>query len=145
MIKLNNKIFLSWDDIKNVVEKVVEKIGDLKEKPFYLYGIPRGGLIPATWISHKTGIKYQQINSSQISKTADLSHILVIDDICDSGKTLKEIRENYPKIQIACLYYKKTASETPDIYGEIVGDEWLVFPWESNETPGQRDNTYEGI
>ena len=142
MLKIEGKIFLSWDDIKNVVEKVVEKIGDLKEKPFYLYGIPRGGLIPATWISHKTGIKYQQLNSSQISKTADLSHILVIDDICDSGKTLKEIRENYPKIQIACLYYKETASEIPDIYGEIVGDEWLVFPWESEEIIGKRDSTY---
>ena len=145
MLQLEGKKILSWDDIKNVVDKVVEKIDNLEKKPFYLCGIPRGGLIPATWISHKTGIKYQQINSSQISKIADLSHILIIDDICDSGKTLKEIRENYPKIQIACLYYKKTASETPDIYGEIVGDEWLIFPWESDETPGQRDNTYEGI
>ena len=142
MIKINGKIILSWDDIKSVVDKVVEKINNLEKKPFYIYGVPRGGLIPATWISHKTGIKYQQINSTQISKMADLSHILVIDDICDSGKTVKEIRENYPKVKVACLYHKETASETPDIYGEIVGDEWLVFPWENNETIGNRDNTY---
>tara|TARA_R110002153_G_scaffold220386_1_gene372861 strand:- start:401 stop:838 length:438 start_codon:yes stop_codon:yes gene_type:complete len=142
MLKIEGKIFLSWDDIKNVVDKVVEKIGDLEKKPWSLYGIPRGGLIPATWISHKTGINYRQINSTQISKMADLSHTLIIDDICDSGKTIKEIRENYPKVKVACLYYKETASETPDIYGEIVGDEWLIFPWESDETPGQRDNTY---
>ena len=145
MIKLDNKIFLSWDDINVVVDKVVEKINNLEKKPYSLYGVPRGGLIPATWISHKTGINYQQINSTQISKMADLSHILIIDDICDSGKTIKEIRENFPKVKVACLYHKETASETPDIYGEIVEDEWLVFPWESNETPGQRDNTYEGI
>jgi hypoxanthine phosphoribosyltransferase len=143
MLQLEGKIILSWDDIKEVINKVVEKIENLEKKPFYIYGVPRGGLIPATWISHKTGIKYQQINSTQISKIADLSHILIIDDICDSGKTLKEIRENYPKVKVACLYYKETASEKPDIYGEIVGDEWLVFPWENDETPGQRDNTYE--
>ena len=143
MLQLEGKIILSWDDIKDVINKVVEKIENLEKKPFYIYGVPRGGLIPATWISHKTGIKYQQINSTQISKIADLSHILIIDDICDSGKTLKEIRENYPKVKVACLYYKETASEKPDIYGEIVGDEWLVFPWENDETPGQRDNTYE--
>jgi hypoxanthine phosphoribosyltransferase len=142
MIKIDGKIILSWDDIKNVVDKVVEKIDNLKNKPFYIYGVPRGGLIPATWISHKTGIKYYQISSSQMSKMADLSHILIIDDICDSGKTVKEIRENYPKVRVACLYHKETASEIPDIYGEIVGDEWLVFPWENDETPGQRDNTY---
>jgi hypoxanthine phosphoribosyltransferase len=105
--------------LKMLLNKVVEKIDNLEKKPFYIYGVPRGGLIPATWISHKTGIKYQQINSAQISKMADLSHILIIDDICDSGKTVKEIRENYPKVKVACLYYKETASETPDIYGEI--------------------------
>jgi hypoxanthine phosphoribosyltransferase len=142
MIRIDTKIFLSWDDIKDVVEKIAEKINNLERKPFYLYGVPRGGLIPATWLSHKTGIKYQQINAVQISKMADLSHILIIDDICDSGKTVKEIRKNYPKVKVACLYYKETASETPDIYGEIVGDDWLVFPWETDETPGQRDNTY---
>ena len=145
MLQLSDKIILSWKDIENVIDKVVEKIENLEKKPFYLYGIPRGGLIPATWISHKTGIKYQQINSAQISKMADLSHILIIDDICDSGKTVKEIRENYPKIKVACLYYKETASETPDIYGEIVGDEWIHFPWEETEEIGNRDNTYEGI
>ena len=142
MLQLEGKIILSWDDIKDVINKVVEKIENLEKKPFYIYGVPRGGLIPATWISHKTGIKYQQINSVQISKMADLSHILIIDDICDSGKTVKEIRENYPKVKVACLYYKETASETPDIYGEIVGDDWLIFPWETDETPGQRDNSY---
>lgn len=145
MLQLEGKIILCWDDIKDVIDKVVEKINNLENKPFYVYGVPRGGLIPATWISHKTGIKYQQINSTQISKMADLSHILIIDDICDSGKTVKEIRENYPKIKIACLYYKETAIEAPDIYGEIVGDDWIVFPWEQDETPGKRDNTYEGI
>ena len=145
MLQLEGKKILSWGDIGKVVDKVVEKIENLEKKPFYIYGVPRGGLIPATWISHKTGIKYQQINSTQISKMADLSHILIIDDICDSGKTVKEIRENYPKVKVACLYYKETASEKPDIYGEIVGDDWIVFPWEQDETPGKRDNTYEGI
>jgi len=142
MLTIDGKIYLAWDDIKDVVEKLAEQINNLEKKPFYIYGIPRGGLIPATWLSHKTGIKYQQISAAQISKVADLSHILIIDDICDSGKTVKEIRENYPKVKVACLYYKETASEKPDIYGEIVGDEWLVFPWEENEKIGNRDNTY---
>jgi len=142
MLQLEGKKILSWGDIEEAVDKVVEKINNLENKPFYVYGVPRGGLIPATWISHKMGIKYQQINSAQITKMADLSHILIIDDICDSGKTVKEIRKNYPKVKVACLYYKETASETPDIYGEIVGDDWIVFPWENDETIGKRDNTY---
>ena len=142
---MEDKIFLSWNDIEALVDNLVEQINKMDKKPFYIYGVPRGGAIPAVWLSHKTGIDYYQLNSAQISKMADLSHILVIDDICDSGKTVKEIRENYPKVKVACLYHKETAIETPDIYGEIVGEDWLVFPWENDETPGQRDNTYEGI
>ena len=68
MLKVENKLILSWDDIKKVVEKLSEQILNLDRKPFYVYGIPRGGLIPATWISHKTGIKYYQINAIIILK-----------------------------------------------------------------------------
>ena len=142
MIKIEGKVILSWDDIKDAIEKLAEKIENLEKKPFYIYWIPRGGLIPATWLSHKTGISYYQINAAQISKMADLSHILIVDDICDSGKTVKEIRENYPKVRVACLYYKENEIAKPDIYGELMGDEWLVFPWEVDETVGKRDNTY---
>jgi hypoxanthine phosphoribosyltransferase len=143
MLELNGKVFLSWDDIEEQVNKLAGQINRMEKKPFYLYGVPRGGLIPATWLSHKTGIKYQQINSSQISKVADLSHVLIVDDICDSGKTIQKLKEDFPKCLTATLYYKETAIDKPDIYGEIVGEEWLVFPWENNEKVGNRDNTYE--
>ena len=141
--KLDGKAFLSWGDIEEQVDRLAEQINRMDKKPFYLYGVPRGGLIPATWLSHKTGIKYQQINSIEISKIADLSHIMIIDDICDSGETIKKLKENFPKCQTATLYYKETAIEKPDIYGEVTGEEWLVFPWENNEEVGNRDRTYE--
>jgi hypoxanthine phosphoribosyltransferase len=139
---MKDKIFLSWNDIEALVDNLAEQINQLDKKPFYIYGIPRGGAIPGVWLSHKLGIKYQQINSAQISKTADLSHILIVDDICDSGETIKKIKENFPKCQTATLYYKETAIDKPDIYGETVEEEWLVFPWEEEEEIGNRDNTY---
>ena len=140
---MEDKIFLSWNDIEALVDNLAEQINKMDKKPFYIYGVPRGGAIPAVWLSHKTGIDYYQLNSAQISKTADLSHILIIDDICDSGETIKKLKENFPKCQTATLYYKETAIEKPDIYGEVTGEEWLVFPWENNEEIGNRDRTYE--
>jgi len=59
VLELNGKAFLSWDDIEKQVDRLAEQINRMDKKPFYLYGVPRGGLIPATWLSHKTGIKYQ--------------------------------------------------------------------------------------
>ncbi len=140
---MEDKIFLSWNDIEVLVDNLAEQINKMDKKPFYIYGVPRGGAIPAVWLSHKTGIDYYQLNSAQISKMADLSHILIVDDICDSGETIKKLKENFNKCQTATLYYKETAIDKPDIYGETVGEEWLVFPWENNEEIGNRDKTYE--
>ena len=139
VLELNGKAFLSWDDIEKQVDKLAEQINRMDKKPFYIYGVPRGGAIPAVWLSHKTGINYYQLNSSQISKTADLSHILIVDDICDSGETIKKLKENFPKCQTATLYYKETAIDKPNIYGEIVGEEWLVFPWENKNSKPIQD------
>ena len=139
---MEDKIFLSWNDIEVLVDNLAEQINKMDKKPFYIYGVPRGGAIPAVWLSHKTGIDYYQLNSAQISKTADLSHILIVDDICDSGETIKKLKENFPKCQIATLYYKETAIDKPDIYGEISTYDWLYFPWENQQSSEVRDNTY---
>jgi len=140
---MKDKIFLSWKDIEALVDNLAEQINKMDKKPFYIYGVPRGGAIPAVWLSHKTGIDYYQLNSAQISKMADLSHILIVDDICDSGETIKKLKESFNKCQTATLYHKETAIDKPDIYGEVTGEEWLVFPWENNEEIGNRDRTYE--
>jgi len=139
MLKIDNKIFLSWDDLEQITDILAKKILNLEKKPLYLYGIPRGGLIPAVMLSHKTGIIYQHLNAAYISKSADLSHILIIDDICDSGKTVAELRESYPKIRIATLYTKPKSPHQPDIYGEEVGNEWIVFPFEKSNSKAIQD------
>ena len=143
-LKVENKLFLSWDDIESITDVLAEKILSLDKKPFYLYGCPRGGLIPAVILSHKTGIAYQHLNPAQLSKTADLSHIMVIDDICDSGKTVAELRENYNKIRVATLHTKIESPHQPDIYGKVVGDEWIVYPWEKQNSEPIQDYKAEG-
>jgi len=143
ILELNGKAFLTWDDIEKLVDKLAEQVNKMDKKPLYIYGVPRGGAIPAVWLSHKTGIDYYQLNSAQISKTADLSHILIVDDICDSGETIKKLKENFPKCQTATLYHKETAIDKPDIYGKISTYDWIYFPWESSQSSEIRDNTYE--
>jgi hypoxanthine phosphoribosyltransferase len=69
---------------------------------------------------------------------------MVIDDICDSGKTVKELRENYNKIRVATLHTKIESPYQPDIYGKIVGDEWLVYPWEKQNSEPIQDYKAEG-
>jgi xanthine phosphoribosyltransferase len=61
--------------------------------------------------------------------------VLIVDDIVDSGETIKNILEvlknEFPNTQfeIASLFYKKTAFVQPD-FVEKEANAWIDFFWE---------------
>ena len=120
-LKIGNKVFVYWDDISILVDELCSTIISSGVQIKSITGIERGGLIPAVMISHKLNIPYV----NKINKDT-----LVVDDICDSGETLKNIVAGYT----ATLHYKKTASFTPDFYSKEVGEEWIVYPWERTDS-----------
>lgn len=122
MLKIQNKIHLSWDDIQTLVDQLCEWIDKSELVITSVTGIQRGGLIPAVMISHKLNLPY--VYSIH-------PNTLVIDDICDTGVTLK----NYVGIHTAVLHHKPhTSNFTPTFYAEIhEGDEFIYYPWERND------------
>lgn len=125
-LKIGNKVFVYWDDISVLVDELCNTITSSGVQIKSITGIERGGLIPAVMISHKLNIPYV----NKINKDT-----LVVDDICDSGETLKNTVAGYT----ATLHYKKTASFTPDFYSKEVGEEWIVYPWERNDSDTIQD------
>lgn len=125
-LKIGNKVYLSWDDINILVEDLCHTIVSSGVQIKSITGIQRGGLIPAVMISHKLHIPYV----SRINKDT-----LVVDDICDTGETLKNTIGMYT----ATLHYKPTAVFTPDFYSKEVGTEWLVYPWERSDSESIQD------
>ena len=125
-LKIGNKVFVYWDDISVLVDELCNTITSSGVQIKSITGIERGGLIPAVMISHKLNIPY----TTKINKDT-----LVVDDICDSGETLKNMVAGYT----ATLHYKKTASFTPDFYSKEVGTEWIVYPWERNDSTAVQD------
>ena len=125
-LKIGNKVFVYWDDISVLVDELCNTITSSGVQIISITGIERGGLIPAVMISHKLNIPYV----NKINKDT-----LVVDDICDSGETLKNTVAGYT----ATLHYKKTASFTPDFYSKEVGEEWIVYPWERNDSDTIQD------
>lgn len=125
-LKIGNKVYLSWDDINILVEDLCNTIASSGVQVNSITGIERGGLIPAVMISHKLSIPYV----SRINKDT-----LVVDDICDTGETLKNTIGMYT----ATLHYKPTAIFTPDFYSKEVGTEWIVYPWERSDSETIQD------
>ena len=125
-LKIGNKVYISWDDVNILVEDLCNTIASSGVQIKSITGIERGGLIPAVMISHKLSIPYV----TKINKDT-----LVIDDICDTGETLKNIVAGYT----ATLHYKPTAGFTPDFYAKEVGTEWLIYPWERSDSDTIQD------
>lgn len=72
-----------------------------------------------------------------VPELKDARKVLLIDDIVDSGQTLKEVsehlKERFPDVEfrIASIYYKKTAVIQPDFTVHEAND-WIEFFWEKD-------------
>jgi len=91
-----------------------------KKKIRNIYGIPRGGLVPAVYLSHLLGLPIV------IEPTG--KETLVVDDICDTGKTLGAYQ--HFGYTTATLYYHKQSPVEPNIWIYEKKDQWIQFPWE---------------
>jgi hypoxanthine phosphoribosyltransferase len=129
--------------------------------PEYIVGLTRGGLVPAVSISHITNIPMIAVNYSSVAgrgdnrnhanalpaiyghtvsgtgKQPEMPELLIVDDICDSGQTMKEVFDHYSnqghRVWTASLYYKEGAVITPDFYWQKIPEEspWIIFPFEN--------------
>lgn len=128
MLKIENKLFVSWGDVRTTINILCKKIITELPNVDSVIGLERGGLIPAVMVSHELNLPYSKVI---------LPNTLVIDDICDSGVTLK----NTVGVYTAALYHKPhTSCFTPNLYSKLhKGNEWLIFPWERNDSEEMQD------
>jgi xanthine phosphoribosyltransferase len=134
------------DDVKRLVAMT------RTYNPDTVVAIARGGVSLGHAYASATNIRQlMSINSilyegdqrgkqCEIFNIPDLSRsktVLLIDDIIDSGQTIKEVMEHitsqYPEIElrIASLFYKKTAVIQADFSLHEATD-WIEFFWEKD-------------
>ena len=118
------KFYVTWEEIEELVDLLCSQIIKSGIQIEYIYGLQRGGLIPAVLLSHKLGIPMTQ--------NPNLPNLLVVDDICDSGETFHEFFLEYPKTKFACLHFKPhTSYFNPDFSAnKFFSDAWINYPWE---------------
>jgi hypoxanthine phosphoribosyltransferase len=133
-----NKRIITWEEFDQLINQLAEKIKQqLSPNIKYISGFPRGGVIPTAVLSHKLGLKY--VNMDVDLLLINNGSIIVIDDICDSGKTLF----NCPFMNFT-LFYKENDLHTPTSYVEKIDkDVWIVFPWENKESETIQDYKLE--
>lgn len=130
------KVFLSWKWVDDQINTIGDKL-EGRELEF-VSGIPRGGLIPAVIMSHAFGVKYISYSSAKQLPKDLRSKTIVVDDIADTGHTLKEAVDL--DFITATLSIRTGTKSVPMYYGEhITDDRWLVFPWEKLDSVPMQD------
>ena len=141
--------FISYKEVKKYIKNIGETIISSKWKPDLIISVNRGGCVPGIYLSHLIDINHEVLTLSKNKKTNNSSYIksimekhttiLVIDDINDTGKTMKEISEVYSKflhkLKFAVLIDNKSSQFKVDFFSykidKTVDNSWIVFPWES--------------
>jgi hypoxanthine phosphoribosyltransferase len=88
----------TYDKFQTKVDDLVDTIAKSGYSPTVVVGVQRGGLVPATYLSHKLGVPLQVLDLEVGFKekhNLDYSAILLVDDICDTGQTL--LKANWQK------------------------------------------------
>lgn len=112
--------------------------------------ITRGGLVPAAIVARELGIRVIETISIasysdefrqgelQVLKgiSPDLNpqksdRILIIDDLVDTGNTMKLVRQLIPDAHVATVYAKPLGRPQVDTFvTEVSQDTWIYFPWD---------------
>ncbi len=93
-----------------------------------IYGIPRGGLIVAVTLCHHLSLPLL-LSNEEIGVST-----LVVDDICDSGKTLLPF---VCECVTATLHVVRTAVVYPNFFVHVRKSDWVIYPWEVDNGQGK--------
>ncbi|MEI0477311.1 phosphoribosyltransferase [Brachyspira pulli] len=125
---------ITWTDIDEAIEVLAKQIEDSKIHYEVIYGLARGGLVPAVMLSHRLKIP-MVLNMEEVWRLkVKNKSVLIVDDISDTGETLRYFDDQ--KFDIATLFVREHTSKIKPkyTYKNINHDNWLLFPWETQSS-----------
>ncbi|MBO9712856.1 phosphoribosyltransferase [Sphingomonas sp.] len=143
------------DEMVAGVHAVAETMDAEGWRPDLLVGVGRGGLTPAVFLSHRMGLPLVSIDHSTriaqfgeelvavlAARTREGQHLLFVEDINDSGKTIGELRAGLAAhgavaehVRFSVLIDNSRSRQQVDYrfrrIDRDIDKDWFVFPWEA--------------
>lgn len=145
----------SWDQIYDMLIELAKRVKDSGFKPDLIVGVCRGGWAPARVMSdllenaNTASIRIEfylapavtakkPVISQAIMVPVKGVNVLVVDDVADTGESLKVAVEHLDvcgarAVRTATLYYKPQSIFKPDFF-IVQTEQWIIFPWERLES-----------
>jgi xanthine phosphoribosyltransferase len=144
---------VSWDQFHRDARALAWRLAEAG--PFAaIVCITRGGLVPAAIVARELNIRLIEtvcVSSYAGPGTAGElkvlkgvaesirnlggeggAGVLIVDDLVDTGKTAKVVREALPKAHFAAVYAKPMGRPMVDTFiTEVSQDTWIHFPWDT--------------
>ena len=148
-----DKIFpVSWDQFHRDSRALAWRL--TAAGPFEaIVCITRGGLVPAAVVARELNVRiietvciasyHEYKNQGDIkvlkgvageitSMRAQGKGVLIVDDLVDTGKTAKIVRDLLPAAHFATVYAKPMGRPQVDTFiTEVSQDTWIYFPWDT--------------
>jgi hypoxanthine phosphoribosyltransferase len=149
---------VEWKEIIQWCSAVAEKVVNSDFRPDVVVGMARGGWVPSRLICDELVVKQllsvktqhwgltatsdgQAVLSSGISENLQGRRVLIVDDITDTGESIRLAFEHVKSLgpaetKCATMLHINHSKFVPDYYArEVNAAEWIwfVFPWNYNE------------
>lgn len=141
---------VSWDQFHRDARALAWRLAEAG--PFTaIVAITRGGLVPAAIVARELNLRLIETvcvaSYHEYTKQGDLQLIkgvapsilglggkgvLIIDDLVDTGRTAKVVRDLLPGAHFATVYAKPMGRPLVDTFiTEVSQDTWIYFPWDT--------------
>lgn len=140
---------VSWDQFHRDARALAWRLAG--EGPFEaVVAVTRGGLVPAAIVARELGVRvvetvciasydYGRQGQLEVLKSVDPAlsgkdggaRVLIVDDLVDTGKTAKVVRDMLPRAHFATVYAKPAGRPLVDTFvTEVSQDTWIYLPWD---------------
>ncbi len=151
-VQMPEKAFpVSWDQFHRDARALAWRLNGAG--PFEaIVTVTRGGLVPAAIVARELNVRlietvcvssYNHVHQGElkvlkgvaselVQKGGGGKGVLIVDDLVDTGKTARVVRDLLPKAHFATVYAKPMGRPLVDTFiTEVSQDTWIVFPWDS--------------
>jgi len=134
---------VSWEELHRHAKALAWRLID--GGPWHgIVAVTRGGLVPAAVIARELDIRLIETlcitsyDDRELSELTVLKGVpgdgagwLVIDDLVDTGRTAKAVRDQLPRAHFATIYAKPAGRPLVDTFiTEVSQNTWILFPWD---------------
>ena len=145
-----DEIVISWPELHRDARYLSRVLHDLKQDWKGIIAITRGGLVPAALVARELELRlidtvcvvsYGAGEGAAEQRQGELRWLksvegdgagwLLVDDLVDTGRTARAVRERLPRAHFATLYAKPAGRPLVDTFvKEFKQEKWIYFPWD---------------